>query len=316
MAKGFFNRYSNTKIKRFLVFVAIASLLWILTKFGREVTAPMEARIVYKNLPETAVLAKDSPKFIHFDLTASGFEILLYKFRKPVLDIAVNTYYTEDKNSFVVPMKDVLLDLESKFNKYFEIRNLTPDPLQVKLAPIILKKVTVVPDLDIQFKNGFRAVGDFQLNPNTITISGPEESITDIDTVFTRKASLKNIDKDISKEMDILSPSQEIVSITPDKVVFQWEVTEFAEGQFSLPVEVINLPPGVELKTIPGYLSVTFDMAVEDFASVSAENFRVVCDYSKRNIDAGFMVPELVKHPIEAINVMIDPKKIEYYVFK
>lgn len=316
MARGFFNRYSKTKIKRFLVFVVIASVLWVLTKFGREVTTPMEAKIVYKNLPETAVLSKDNPQIIHFDITANGFEVLFYKFKMPVLDIAVNDYYTEGDDGFVVSKKAVLQNLESKFNKYFEIRNLSPAPIQVKLDPIALKNVVVIPDLEVQFKNGFRSIGDFQLDPDTIAISGPEESLTEIDTVFTKNVSLKNVDKDISETIEILWPSEEIVSMTPNKILFNWSVTEFSEGQFSLPVEVINLPPGVELKLVPGHLSIIFDIAVDDFTDISAENFRVVCDYSKRNKEDGFMVPELVKQPEEAVNVMIDPKKIEFYVFK
>lgn len=316
MMKRFFKKYSKTKIKRFLVFLALASILWVLTKFGRDFSAPMEARIAYHNLPETAVLAENNIEDLKFDLTANGFEILFYKFKKPVIDIDVAQYYNKKIDSFSVAKKDLLQKLEIKFNKYYEIRNLHPDPLWVKLDPIILKKIPIMPDIDIDFKKGFRPVDAYTVDPKIVTISGPKAVLAEIDSIFTKNYSFKRVDKDISVSLEVASPSSEIVAITPEEIEFFWAVSEFSEGKFKLPVEVINLPPGVELKLVPQNLTITFDMSLEDFKNVSPENFRVVCDYSKRNKDDNFMIPELIKKPKEAANVMIDPKKIEFYVFK
>lgn len=316
MAKRIFKKYSKTKIKRFLIFLALASVLWILTKFGRDFSSQMEAKIAYYNLPETAVLAENNTEKLNFDLTANGFEILFYKFKKPVITIDVEEYYIKKIDSFSVDKNDLLQKLETTFNKYFEIRNLSPDPLWVKLDPIILKEIPITADIEIEFKKGFRPIDDFVLEPNVITISGPKGVLEEIDSIYTKNYSFKRVDKDISISLEVASPSPEIVAITPEEVDFSWTVSEFSEGEFKLPVEVINLPPGVELKLVPSNLTLTFDMSIEDFKKVTPDNFRVVCDYSKRNREDNFMIPELIKKPNEAVNVMIDPKKIEFYVFK
>lgn len=316
MARRILKKYSNVKIKRFLFFLVLASVLWVLTKFGREFSAPMEAKIEYYNLPETAVLSKENTDQLHFDLTANGFEILFYKFKKPVLEIDVENYYKKGVENFSVTKEDLLQKLEIKFNKYFEIRNLKPDPLEVKLDPIVLKKVVVIPDTDIEFKKGFRSLGEVVIDPKEITISGPKAVLAEIDTVYTERYAAKRVDKNIGETIAIKSPSDEIVAITPEEISFSMDVSEFSEGKYKLPVEVINLPPGVELKLVPSNLTLTFDMAITDFRSISPENFRVVCDYSKRNQEDNFMIPELIKQPKEAENVMINPKKIEFYVFK
>lgn len=316
MARMILKKYSNVKIKRFLFFLVLASVLWVLTKFGREFSAPMEAKIEYRNLPETAVLSKENTDQLHFDLTANGFEILFYKFKNPVLEIDAENYYKEGSESFSVSKNDLLQKLELKFNKYFEIRNLKPDPLEVKLDPIVLKKVVVIPDTEIEFKKGFRSLGEAEIDPKEITISGPKAVLAAIDTVYTERYSAKRVDKNIGETIAIKSPSDEIVAMTPEEISFSMDVSEFSEGKFKLPVEVINLPPGVELKLVPSNLTLTFDMSITDFRSISPENFRVVCDYSKRNQEDNFMIPELIKQPKEAENVMINPKKIEFYVFK
>lgn len=316
MFKRIFKKYSKTKIKRFLIFLALASFLWVLTKFGRDFSAPMEARVVYQNLPETAVLSEDNVNELKFDFTANGFEILFYKFKKPVIDIDVEQYYNKKTDSFSVAKNELLQKLEIKFNKYYEIRNLHPDPLWVKLDPIILKEIPITPKIDFDFKKGFRPIDTYTLDPEKVTISGPKGVLDEIDSLFTKDYAFKRIDKDIAVPLEVASPSSEIVAITPEEVNFFWAVSEFSEGKFKLPVEVINLPPGIELKLVPQNLTITFVMSLEDFKDVSPDNFRVVCDYSKRNKDDNFMIPELIKKPKEAANVMIDPKKIEFYVFK
>lgn len=316
MAKRILKKYSKTKIKRFLIFLALASLLWILTKFGRDFSASMEAKIYFYNLPETTVLAENNPEKIHFDITASGFEILFYKFKKPVIDINVEKYYTEGENEFSVNRSELIQQLELKFNKYFDIRNLNPDPFQVELDPIILKEVVVIPDIDIEFKKGFRPIGEYILDPEFVTISGPKGIVESIDSIETSYLSVKKADRSISEQMTVYSPSNAIVAINPEEILFSWEVSEFSELEYTLAVEVINLPPGIELKLIPEQVKITFDMAVEDYKNVSSDNLRVICDYSKRNKEGNFMLPELIKQPAEAKNIDIDPKKVEFYVFK
>lgn len=316
MAKRILKTFSNIKVKRFFFFLGLASILWILTKFGKEFTSSMTAKISYKNIPETAALADNNPQEIKFDITANGFEVLFFKLKKPVLEIDVEEFYIENKNKFAVSRQDLILGLDGNFNKSMEIKNFNPDPLEVDLEPIVLKKVVVAAKTDIDYKNGFRAIGDYQLDPKMITISGPKAKLESIDTVFTEKLSLKKVDRNISEKVALKSPSSDVVSMEPSEVQLNWEVAEFSEGKFTLPVEVINLPPGRDLKLVPQQVSVTFLTAVNQFSEISTDNFRVVCDYSKRNEEESFMTPQLVKKPNNVVNIVVEPKKVEYLVFK
>lgn len=316
MAKVTFRKYSKKKVKLFLLFLLLASIFWILTKFGREFTASMVATVNYKDLPETATLAKNNPSEINYDLTANGFEILFYKFKKPALDIRVEDYYSKEKDSFTIPRNELQRKLSGNFNKYMEIKNISPDQLNVRLDPIVLKKVIVEAKTDISFKDGFKPIERFILKPDSITISGPRGVLEKIDTIYTEVVSLRNIEKNISENVRVQSPSEEVVALNPKEVNFQWPVAEFSQGQYTLPIEVINLPPGIELKLVPERITVSFDIAVNDFAAVSPDSFRVICDYSKRHQDESFMLPTLAKMPNGAVNIVFEPKKIDYFIFK
>ena len=316
MAKESFRKYPKKKVQLFFFFLVVASVFWVLTKFSREFTASVVAKINYRNLPETAALSEGNPSEVSFDLTANGFEIIFYKLKKPSVEVDVAKHYDSTENGFVISRNELVRKLNSQFNKYMDIRNLSVEGLQVNLDPIILKKVVVRPLHEISFKEGFKPIDSIRIEPDSVTISGPKGILDDIFSVKTELITLKNVERSISHTATIASPSEEVVSINPAQTEISWPVAEFSQGRFTLPVEVINLPPGLELKLVPERITVYFDIAVSDFANVSQENFRIVCDYSKRNDTDNFMLPIVAKHPEGAVNIVFEPKKIDFFIFK
>lgn len=316
MAKGFFKNGKNVKAKRLLFFLFLATIFWVLTKFSREFTSTMHAKIIYENIPETAALAENNTEEITFDLTANGFEILFYKFKQPTISVQVGQYYSNEKNGFVLGKTELVRLVSSKFNRNLAIKNISVDELDVNLDPIILKRVKVVPKTDIKYKVGFKAVDSFKVIPDSVTISGPSEILKDVQTIGTDLISFEDVEKNISESVKVVSENKEIASIKPNTVKVQLEVAEFSQGKFILPVEVINLPPNMEIKLVPKTVTVTFDVSVNDFTTILKENFRLVCDYTERNKEENFMLPFFEKSPENVHNVMVDPKKVDFLIFK
>ncbi len=316
MSKGFFKKSKNVKVNRFLLFLFLATIFWVLTKFSREFTSTMTAKINYENIPETAALSENNTKAITFDLAANGFEILFYKFKKPTITVPVGKYYSKEKNGFKISKSELMRMVSSNFNRNLAIKNLSVDELNVRLDPIVLKKVRVIAMTAIAFKNGFKPIDSMKVIPDSITISGPSGSLKNIKVIETELISIKDVEKDISETVKVVSPGNEIVSIKPNKVKVTLAVAEFSQGQYTFPVEVINLPPDMTIKMVPQAVTITFDVSVNDFANISKEGFRLVCDYSQRNKDENFMLPFLEKKPQNIYNVVFEPKKIDFFIFK
>ncbi|WGF92574.1 CdaR family protein [Aequorivita marisscotiae] len=316
MTKGIFKKNKNLKIKRFLFFLLIAAIFWILTKFSREFTTTMEAKINYENIPETTALSEKNLHTIMFDLTANGFEILFYKFKKPRIDVQVSEFYDNEKDHFTISKNELSRMVSSNFNRNLGIKNLSVEELKVVLDPIVLKKVKVVPSTKLSFKDGFKPRDSIKISPDSVTISGPSGTLKKINSIRTEEVSLNGIEKSISKSISLVSPNSEIVSIKPNTVTINLKVAEYSQGQFTLPIEVINLPPEMEIKLISPSVTVSYDVPVSEFTKISKENFRVICDYAKRNKDDNFMLPTLEKMPPGILNVVFEPKKIDFFIFK
>jgi hypothetical protein len=316
MVKGIFKNYKNSKLKWFLFFLILATIFWVLTKFSREFTSTMRAKINYDNIPETTALSDKNHNSITFDLTANGFEILFYKFKKPKVDVEVGKYYSKEKNSFTISKNELMRMVASNFNRNLDVKNLSVEELNVYLDPIVLKKVRVIAKTNISFKKGFKAVDSIKIIPDSITIAGPSGSLKNITAVETELISLQKVDNNISETAKIITPSKEVVSVKPNNVAVELAVAEFSQGKFSLPVEVINQPPDLEIKLVPNTITLSFDVSVNEFAKITKDNFRVVCDYSKRNSKENFMLPYLEKKPDNIFNATFEPKKVDFFLFK
>ncbi|MAP81480.1 MAG: hypothetical protein CL526_10370 [Aequorivita sp.] len=316
MAKGILKGNKNLKIKRFLFFIFIATIFWVLTKFSREFTTTMEAKIRYQNIPETTALSENNLHKLTFDLTANGFEILFYKFKKPKIDISVGEFYNKEDAYFTISKSELTRLVASNFNTNLGIKNLSVEALKVALDPIVLKKVPVIPQLEISFKEGFKPIDSLEITPDSIMVSGPSGTLQNLKSISTEAFSVNNIDANFTKTLKVVSPNDEIVNFKPKQVEINLGVAEFSQGQFTLPVEVINLPPNLEIKLVSPVITVFFDVSISKFADISKDDFRVICDYAKRNETDNFMLPSLEKAPDGIQNIVFDPKKIDYLIFK
>lgn len=316
MTKGIFKNLNNSKVKRFLLFLALAAIFWIFTKFSRDFTASIRTEIEYVNVSETTALAKNNIHHLDFDLAANGFEILYYKFKKPSIQINIGKYLQSKKLEFDVSNKELSRLLELNFSSSKSITNLSIDALKVQLDPIVLKKVPVTVRKTISYKNGFKAVDSIQVSPDSVLIAGPAKVLETINFIETEMLTENNVDQNLTKSIKIEHSITEIISIKPQEVTVKLDVAEFSQGQFSLPIEVVNVPPNTDIQLVPSSITIKFDVSVNDFASISKDDFRVVCDYATMNKDGKFMIPFLETQPKNIYNVVFEPKKIDLLILK
>ena len=316
MAKGVFKNLNNSKVKRFLFFFTLAAIFWVFTKFSREFTSSRQTEIEYVNIPETAALSSNNVHSIDFDLTANGFEILFYKFKKPAIEVNVGDYLQNNKLEFDISNKQLARLLELNYKSSKSIKNLSVEKLKVQLDPIVLKKIPVVVSKSISYKKGFKALASACSVRDSVIIAGPAKVLDSIYFIETEVITEKNVDRSISKTIRIKQSIAEIISIKPQEVTVKIDVAEFSQGQFSLPIEVVNVPPNMDIKLVPSSVVIKFDVSVNDFANISKENFRVVCDYSKMNKEGNFMIPFLESKPKNIYNIVFEPKKIDLLIVK
>jgi len=309
-------KFKTTKVKMFFFFLLLALIFWILTKFSRDYTATAAANIVYESIPNQTLLADGNTKKVTFDITTNGFELMFYKLKAPTVPVEVSKYYKEGDKQVKVSKNELIKLISEELDKGIAVKNLSVEDLVVNLDMIFSKKIPVIATKEISFKNGFNAVDSLKIEPDSVTISGPSKILDGVKNVKTKPFVVKNLEKNLSKNVSLKKPDNKTYTISPEEVTLSLHVKEFTQKEITLPLQIINLPAHTTIKLIPEIVTVTFLVSLNNYKNITKEDFRIVCDYSERNDDQNFMISRLVKKPAGILHLEISDKKIDYLVFK
>lgn len=306
----------NLKPKRFLAFLGLAILFWILTKFSKEYTATVDAQFAYENVPEEAVLAAQNEENVSFDMMGNGFEFLLYKLKTPTVTIDVAEYYDTNGKSATVPNAELSRIITTQLKRKLAVQNISLNMLVIPLTQVVSKKVAIRAVTELGYKQGYKLVDKIIIQPDSVVISAPEELLKDISEVNTVLYTASEVDSKIEGEVALDFTAENNQSISVKKVRIIANVEEFTQKQLTIPVGIENLPVGTTLKLLPDNITISFDVSIKRFNSITEEDFRVYCDYASRNVAENFMLPILASKPEGLLNIEMSERKIDYLVFK
>ncbi len=293
----------------------MAILLWFLTKFSDEIKANVEADIRYINVPEEVLLSEKNPKHFSMDLSANGFQMLLYAVKDAVLEINVGEYYTNGSNEISLSQAEVAGIVKRQLG-VSNVDNISLSPLKIYLDKSVQKMVPIRFNGSINCKEGFRLVSGIQLMPDSILLNGPSEVIAKIDSVVTKKVSKKNIEESFEEIIDLQNPDASKVILSATSTQLNVNVEEFTQKQVTVPIQLVNVPKDAKIRLLPENITVKFDVAVKDFNTIEASHFQVVCDFNDKITEGHFMIPKIVQKPEAVFRVDLETKKVEYLIFK
>jgi len=309
-------KHHTYKIRTFLLFLFVACIIWVLTKFSKEYTATISCPLSYSNLPENYILGKGSPDNVTFDVTANGFEFLQYSLKTPEIEIDLANYSNKEGEQIVINKSNLSRIITTQLKKDIAIVNVSPSQLAINLDVIIFKKLPIRAITDITFKEGYKSVNNYTLSPDSIIVSWPNNRLDSIQYVTTKPVILEKVDKAVRIAVLLNLPDEGVTFVETEKIYFSMDVVEYTQKTIVLPIEIINLPANTTIKIIPETITVTFDVSVSGFNEVSVNDFRVVCDFSQKNDEENFLIAKLVNQPEEILNVELSDKKIDYLIFK
>lgn len=316
MGNTYKSKYKATKLRAFFLFLLVAIVFWGLAKFSNNYTATIVAPLEYTNIPPETTLSKDNLSELSFDLTANGFEFLLYKMKSPTVQIDVSDYYKPGDNIVVLSGSDLVKAITQQMDKSPTVNNVSVPELRIELVAITVKKIPVSIASELIFKDGYKAINGFEVEPDSITISGSLERLKMVDSIFTKKVFLKNIESDVTNEVLIDTAGYSGVFFNPISVRFHLEVHEFTQKELNVPVQLTNAPSDTTIKIIPEMVTITFEVSVARFNEIEKGDFTLICDYAKRDAGENFMILELIDKPEGILNIEFSEKKIDYLVFK
>lgn len=307
--------FKGRKINTFLIFFFISFMLWTLIKLSNPYTDTIKMTVTYTNLADDKILLGNQENIVEAQVKTTGFRMLRQKMFKSSIEVDLKNVNKLKEESFYVLADDAI-------NKHFyqdtEILKVSPDTLFVKLGKNKTKEVPVIHQLALTFEKGYNLYDSLQIEPKTITISGPEDLVDAQKVVYTEIRQLEAINKDIALNINLLkNDSLKRLTYSTTEVKAIAKVDKFTEGKLNIPLRVTNLPQGYSVKLFPKEVTVTYTANISDFNTITTNDFLIVCDYNDvANTGASFFIPKLGKLPKKVKTYRIDNKKINFLIKK
>ena len=304
------------RLNVFLLFLALAFIISLLSKFSNPRTHTLQFDLQPTNLPQQELLTQDQLPKLEVTVTANGFNILKIAFQKLRLNLDFSTLQKKD-NTYYWNESMHLLELSKFFNTNTTIENIRPNSLTFNYVTQFEKKVPVAIKLTPNFVVGYDLETPLKSQPDSIAIVGPKQYLNSIDEISTQNIELDAVQKDIKINLDLdISNYPSYLKFSKTKVWISGRVDKFTEGKLLVPVQLVNLPENLLLSVFPKEIPVIFYTSLSTFNTVDVNDFRIECDYNSLDLSSNVMSPKLVSYPKSAKTAELQINSLEYIITK
>lgn len=306
-------RFKRTNFNAFLFFLFFAVVIWIFVQFSKEYSQIIEIPVEYVNVPPNKVITEDNPEVLRMRMIENGFRIAWYSLFAPTLSIDVAELEEAD-DRLVFAVEDYHDDIEQQLNIDLDNNRFLRDVLYINYQQRKEKKVPVSSRIALQFSAGYSAVEGLELEPDSITVSGPDNILDTLNQLQTVPITISDIKGDLSGQVAVDTSRLEKVTVYRNRVSYFLDVEKFTEGSVEVPIELINVPQNLNVVIFPKQILVFYQVNLKDFNKVDASDFRVVGDFSQIGENQDFFIPRIVERPPFVNNLRLNEKKVQFII--
>lgn len=307
--------FKRSSVKTFSFFLVFSAIVWVLVQFSKTYTQTIEIPLKYSNPPLDKSISDEKPDHVDLQLQETGFSIYYFKIFHPELSIDLSKAEEED-NQLVYHIEDHLSHIEEELQIDIKKSRIIQDEIIIPFQKKTEKMIKVVPRIEVNYAVGYSADDPVQLKPDSVKVSGAENTLDTIDRVFTKKLTINKANQDVKGKIGIDTSGLGMLSFYNNTVQYYQKIEKFTEGSAEIPVEVLNVPEGLNLAYFPKSVIVYYQVNLKQFEDITSADFRVVCNYAEVDKGDDFMIAKIVEKPSFVTNVRLNERRIQFVIKK
>ncbi|WP_115462015.1 YbbR-like domain-containing protein [Winogradskyella aurantiaca] len=283
-------------LKQFGFFLLAGFIFLMLSKLSESTVEDVKFNIEITDIPKDIQLRHDSTFIFNTRIKSTGFNFFSLTFKNPdpiVLSIKDDLIKIND-SSYLWSHGPGFKNLRDKLPESFQIVETKLDTLYFKYDQLDSKQVPIRIDSKLSFALGFDMLGEIESSKDSVIVIGPKHSIDSISKISTEFFSFQDLKADFSSSVALLNPNQQEVTLEFNSVELSGHIRRFTEGEVSVKVQLLNVPPDVTINFFPKEVSVVYYVDLDRFSSITEESFEVFCDFQDYKKTGEFYLdPEL-----------------------
>lgn len=296
----------------FVSFVLVATLLWWVRAMNTSRDTFIRVPVTYAGVGEDVQFSTTPVDMLTVQIHDTGRRIRMLKKENPHVELNLTNKLKYDNGSFNVPSDVLHHRVEDLLPGTTSLISIHPDHLDLdyyrqhhKTVPVVFRG-QITPDDQYQIRQ------EPQLQPSRITIYGKEEDLAKVKQVETEPLNIDHLRDSLCQTVALVVPEQ--VRLEVEQVEVRCFGEQFTEKRFTLPIEVLGQPEGARLHLFPSSADVIVRIAVNDFASVDADDIHIYCHYPSHPTDQLPLTAQ--SHNAQVTHLRVSPSSVEYLIEK
>ncbi len=294
--------------------VILSILTWLSVSMNNEYSVALRVPFRVSNLPDNMALANAVPRTILVRVRGTGWQIASsYLSTNSNIDIDVSNL---DKRRTVLTSGELgySLDLGSSA----EVVSFTPDSVTITMDTIILKRVPVVTTrIGVIPRNGFLAVGQPEITPDSITISGARSMLNKINSWQTEPKKFRNVINGIDTKLSLYDSLNGLVQLSAQEVNIKIDIEQIAENTYrNIPVRILNNKDSTKILLLPPAIDLTIRGGINTMSDLTPDSFGVTVDYNDLANSTSSHIRPNVELPATLQLITIQPDSVEFVIRK
>jgi len=301
----------NKKIYIIIISVLFSVTVWVGIALSDEYYSVYNLPLEVIDLPSGYTVGNNLPETITVRMKTDGWKLMSFELG------GTHTFFISVKGDSGIVTVNTLANVENNpwFTAGINILDINPKNIRVNVEPIAEKILKVVPELNLDFKDGYNLATKVSVEPDSVLVRGPSSLIKNMNAYRTKEIVLKNLDQktSVSAELKNLRGFETF----PKFVTVTLDVQRIVENTVAgIPVSVINKPANIELVLLPNTIDCTFRGGVNILGKINVENISAFVDYNDViNDTLGFIKPQ-IQIPAELSLLSVKPDKLKYVIKK
>lgn len=299
----------KTKAITLVLIILFSLILWGSVSLNGEFVASVKIPIVFANVPEGYVVGERSVPEISLNVRGTGWNILGLIFSRNN-EFAIPVGRVFGKHEYAVKNS---LNLNSRMMASLTVLDIYPDKLDFTVERLTYKKVKLLPDLTLDYKEGFGLVSDIKVEPDSLMVAGPESQIKQLQFIKARPLAFDNLEQKISKNLTFDKPDK--LEFATEDIKVEFDVQKIVEKTFdNIIVEQKGVPQAKELLIIPSKISVVLRGGINILGRMSNSEIKAYINFDDAlNDKSGSIEPKIVV-PNTVTIIDVKPKKLDYII--
>ena len=294
----------------FLLFVGVVSIFW----WGRTTSSlrdmELKVPIIYHGHSEQFVFTSQLPNSITLVVRDNGQQLRKLKHQDLQLNINLSPYLSKGKDVLTLSADVLRPRLQEILPGSTTIQRIHPETIEAPYQVQQVKTVPVVVLSEVSTAPQHQLTEEAKVIPNQIQIFGNPADLEKIDCITTDSIYISDLRENLSLKADLMIP--EGVRANPTSVQVEWQVEQFTEKSFTLPIHILDVPVGKQIRLFPQQVNVVARVGISHFAEIKDTDFQAVCHYpSQASTSLSVSVSTTNKN---ISNIRFSPSSVEYII--